>query len=154
MDATYLNVRNSVSQPASMATVGATGVTADGNREILGCDVGDSEGFWQQFMRALRDRDLSGVRLVISDAHRGLAAAASRRFQGEHRLTDNLLAVVPRTHLHMAAALFRTMPDCELIPSSLVLYDEGPAPDPDMRCLHSSTRTSQLIRTIERMFAH
>ena len=36
LDATYLNVRNSVAQPASMATVVATGVTADGNREILG----------------------------------------------------------------------------------------------------------------------
>ena len=43
LDATYLNVRNTVSQPASMATVVATGITADDNREVLGCDVGDSE---------------------------------------------------------------------------------------------------------------
>ena len=49
LDATYLKVRNSVSQVASMAMVVATGVTTDGNREILGCDIGDSEseGFWQ-----------------------------------------------------------------------------------------------------------
>ena len=58
LDATYLNVRNSLSQPASMATVVATGVTAEGNREVLGCDVGDSESeaSWQQFMGSLRDR--------------------------------------------------------------------------------------------------
>ena len=117
LDATYLNVRNSVSQPASMATVVATGITADGNREILGCDVGDSEteGFWQQFLGSLRDRGLTGVRLVISDAHRGLAAAADRWFQGAARqrcrvhFIRNLLAVVPKTHQHMAAALFRTV---------------------------------------------
>ena len=82
LDATYLNVRNSVAQPASMATVVATGITADGNREILGCDIGDSESeaFWQQFLASLKDRGLHGVRLVISDAHRGLAAAAERHF--------------------------------------------------------------------------
>ena len=37
LDATYLNVRNTLAQPASMATVVATGITADGNREVLGC---------------------------------------------------------------------------------------------------------------------
>ena len=117
LDATYLNVRNSVAQPASMATVVATGITSEGNREILGCDVGDSEteGFWQQFLGSLRDRGLHGVRLVISDAHRGLAAAADRWFQGAARqrcrvhFIRNLLAVVPRSHQHMAAAVFRTI---------------------------------------------
>ena len=116
LDATYLKVRNSVGQPASMATVVATGVTADGNREVLGCDIGDSESeaFWDRFMASLRDRGLSGVRLVIADAHRGLAAAADRWFQGTARqrcrvhFVRNLLAVVPRTHPQMVAALFRT----------------------------------------------
>ena len=126
LDATYLNVRNSVSQPASMATVVATGVASDGNREVLGCDVGDSEseGFWQQFLGSLRDRGLTGVQLVISDAHRGLAAAASRWFQGAARqrcrvhFIRNLLAVVPKTHQHMAAAVFRTIfaqPDADAV---------------------------------------
>ena len=102
LDATYLNVRNDLSQPASMAAVVATGLTADGNREVLGCDVGDSEGFWQQFLGSLRDRGLTGVRLVISDAHRGLAAAADRWFQGAARQRCRvhfiriLLAVVPK----------------------------------------------------------
>ena len=87
LDATYLKVRNSVAQVASMAMVVATGVTADGNREILGCDIGDSEseGFWQSFLGSLRARGLSGVRLVIADAHAGLAAAADRTIQGAGR---------------------------------------------------------------------
>ena len=117
VDATYLKVRNSVSQVASMAMVVATGVTTDGNREILGCDIGDSEseGFWQHFLGSLRSRGLTGVRLVIADAHAGLAAAADRTIQGAGRqrcrvhFIRNLLALVPRTHQHMAAAVFRTI---------------------------------------------
>ena len=117
LDATYLKVRNSVSQVASMAMVVATGVTADGNREILGCDIGDSEseGFWQHFLGSLRSRGLTGVRLVIADAHAGLTAAADRTIQGAGRqrcrvhFIRNLLALVPRSHQHMAAAVFRTV---------------------------------------------
>ena len=117
LDATYLKVRNSVGQPASMAMVVATGVTSGGNREILGCDLGDSEseGFWAQFLGSLRDRGLTGVRLVVADAHRGLAAACDRILLGAARqrcrvhFIRNLLAVTPRSHQHMAAALFRTI---------------------------------------------
>ena len=126
VDATYLKVRNSVSQVVSMAMVVATGVTTDGNREILGCDIGDSEseGFWQSFLGSLRARGLTGVRLVIADAHAGLGAAADRTIQGAGRqrcrvhFIRNLLALVPRTHQHMAAAVFRTVfaqPDPEAV---------------------------------------
>jgi hypothetical protein len=54
-----------------------------------GVDVGDSEDevFWRGFLRSLRSRGLSGVRLVISDQHAGLVAAL-RRVQG--RLTSTL----------------------------------------------------------------
>ena len=117
LDATYLKVRNSVGQVTSMAVVVASGVTGDGRREILGCDIGDSEDgeFWQAFLASLRDRGLTGVRLVISDAHRGLNAAADRALQGAARqrcrvhFTRNLLARVPRTHQNMAAAILRTV---------------------------------------------
>ena len=55
----------------------ATGVTGDGRREVLGFDVGDSEdgAFWTAFLRSLKARGLSGVQLVISDAHTGLKPA-------------------------------------------------------------------------------
>jgi putative transposase len=43
LDATYLHVRNQTSQVSSMAVVIATGITATGEREVLGLDVGDSE---------------------------------------------------------------------------------------------------------------
>ena len=80
LDATYLHVRNAASQVTSMAVVIATGITATGEREVLGVDVGDSEDevFWRGFLKSLRQRGLGGVKLVISDQHAGLVAALRR----------------------------------------------------------------------------
>ncbi|MFD7012779.1 IS256 family transposase, partial [Rhodococcus jostii] len=117
LDATYLHVRNSSSQVTSMAVVVATGITAEGAREVLGLDVGDSEDevFWRGFLASLKKRGLSGVRLVISDQHAGLVAALRRSFQGSgHQrcrvhFARNLLAHVPKSHSDMVAAVFRTI---------------------------------------------
>ena len=83
LDATYVHVREA-GQVTSKAVVIATGLRADGYREVLGVDVGDSENetFWTEFLRSLKERNLTGVRLVISDAHAGLKAAIRRVFQG------------------------------------------------------------------------
>ena len=115
LDATYLHVRRT-GQVTSMAVVVATGVTADGGREILGVDVGDSEDevFWRGFLRTLRERGLTGVQLVISDQHAGLVAALARQMQGvvhqrcRVHFARNLLALVPKSHKDMVAAVFRT----------------------------------------------
>ena len=62
----------------------ATGVNAEGQREILGMDVGASEdgAFWLAFLRSLTARGLSGVELVTSDAHQGLKNAIAAVFTG------------------------------------------------------------------------
>jgi putative transposase len=117
LDATYLHVRNAAGQVTSMAVVIATGICATGEREVLGVDVGDSEdeAFWRAFLRTLRGRGLSGVRLVISDQHAGLVAALRRAFQGaSHQrcrvhFARNLLALVPKSHHDMVAAVLRTI---------------------------------------------
>jgi putative transposase len=116
LDATYLHVRRT-GQVTSMAVVVATGVTATGGREVLGCDVGDSEDevFWRGFLRTLKQRGLAGVQLVISDQHAGLVAALGRVFQGAaHQrcrvhFVRNLLGLVPKSHKDMVAAVFRTI---------------------------------------------
>ena len=126
LDATYLHVRNTASQVVSMAVVVASGVRADGDREILGLDVGDSEDevFWRAFLTSLKKRGLNGVKLVVSDQHAGLVAALTRSFQGTaHQrcrvhFARNLLAHVPKSHADMAAAVFRTVfaqPDAETV---------------------------------------
>jgi putative transposase len=76
LDATYCKARVN-HRVVSQAVVVATGVAADGHREVLGFDVGDSEdgAFWTAFLRSLKTRGLAGVQLVISDAHAGLKNA-------------------------------------------------------------------------------
>ena len=79
LDATYVKVRQD-GRIVSVAVTVAVGVNTDGRREVLGMAVGASEAetFWTEFLRGLARRGLRGVKLVISDAHEGLKAAAAR----------------------------------------------------------------------------
>ena len=116
LDATYVHVREN-RHVVSKAVVIATGLRADGHREVLGLDVGDSENetFWREFLTGLNDRGLAGVRLVVSDAHAGLVKAIGRCFQGAawqrcrvHAMR-NLLSAAHHKHRQMIAALIRTV---------------------------------------------
>jgi transposase-like protein len=62
------------------ALVVAYGVHESGRREVIGLDIGEteSEAFWVAFLRSLRERGLSGVRLGVSDDHVGLKNAIAR----------------------------------------------------------------------------
>ena len=92
-------------------------MAADGRREVLGFDVGDSENepFWTEFLRSLKARGLDGVKLVISDAHTGLKKAISTVFQGAAwqrcrvHFVRNVFAIVPRASQDMVAAVIRTI---------------------------------------------
>src|SRR5829696_2310754 len=76
LDALVVKVREH-GRTVNVHTLVAVGVNADGQREVLGLDVASDEdgAGWLAFLRSLTARGLSGVRLVISDAHRGLVAA-------------------------------------------------------------------------------
>jgi putative transposase len=62
------------------ALVIAYSVHESGRREVIGLDIGEteSEAFWVAFLRSLRERGLTGVRLCVSDSHEGLKAAIAR----------------------------------------------------------------------------
>lgn len=116
LDATYCKARVQ-HRIASQAVVIATGVTAQGRREVLGFAVGDSEtrAFWTEFLRGLRSRGLDGVQLVVSDSHAGLVAAIESVFLGAawqrcrvHFVRD-VLAKVPKGSGEMVAATIRTI---------------------------------------------
>ena len=116
VDATYLKARVA-GRVVSRAVVIATGVTADGGREVLGLDVGDSEdgAFWTAFLRSLKVRGLTGVQLVVCDAHTGLKQAISAVMAGAGwqrcrvHFLRNVLARVPRGSAEMVAAAIRTI---------------------------------------------
>ncbi len=111
LDATYCKARVD-HRVVSQAVVGATGVAADGCREMLGFDVGDSEdgAFWTALLRSLKTRRLHGVKLVISDDHAGLTAAIGAVLVGAAwqrcrvHFLSNVLAQVPKGHAEMTAA--------------------------------------------------
>ncbi len=79
LDAKHVKVRSG-GHVRSKAVVIAYGVHETGRREVIGIDLGEVESgaFWVEFLRGLRSRGLTGVRLAISDAHEGLWAAISR----------------------------------------------------------------------------
>ena len=118
LDATYLKGRlGKALQVCSRAVVVAMGVNADGRRELLGIKVGDSENeaFWAEFIAHLKERGLTGVKLVISDAHVGLTKAIRRQLQGcvwqrcRVHFSRNLLQRVPRAHQGMVTAALRSV---------------------------------------------
>jgi len=118
LDATYIKVRDdALGQVVSRAVVVATGITANGDREVLGLAIGNSEEetFWSEFLRSLKARGLGGVRLVISDAHEGLKAAIAKCFAGSTwqrcrvHYARNLLALIPKSHTEFVAAAFRSI---------------------------------------------
>ena len=101
----------------NVAVVIATGVNADGHREILGVDVITTEdgAGWLAFLRSLVARGLSGVGLVISDDHPGLKAAVEATLPGASwqrcrtHFMRNLLTRIPKASQSMVATLVRTI---------------------------------------------
>src|SRR4051812_41164658 len=129
LDATYCKARVN-RRVVSQAVVIATGVAADGHREVLGCAAGASEdgAFWTAFLRSLKARGLGGVQLVISDALTGLKAAIEAVLLGSAwqrcrvHFMRNVLARVPKGNAEIVAAAIRTIfaqPDAEHVHSQL-----------------------------------
>jgi len=114
IDATYVKVREA-GRIISVAVIIAVGANTDGRREVLGVGIGPSEAetFWTAFLRQLTRRGLRGVKLVISDAHEGLKAAASKVLKATWQrcrvhFMRNALAHVPKGQRAMVAAMIRT----------------------------------------------
>ena len=110
----------------NVACVVAVGVNADGHREVLGLDVITTEdgAGWTAFLRGLVARGLTGVSLVISDAHEGLKNAIGSVLPGagwqrcRTHFMRNLLTRVPKASQALVATLVRTIfeqPDAEQV---------------------------------------
>jgi putative transposase len=104
----------------------ATGVNADGHREIVGIQVTTSEdgAGWLAFFRDLTARGLSGVRLVTSDAHAGLTTAIAATLAGASwqrcrtHYAANLMSVTPKSSWGWVKALLHSIydqPDAESV---------------------------------------
>jgi transposase-like protein len=83
VDASYFKIRCG-GQYVNKAFFVATGIREDGYREILGAKMADNEGdiFWSSFFDDLKERGLDGVKLVVSDGHKGIQNAVQTSFLG------------------------------------------------------------------------
>jgi transposase-like protein len=116
LDALYPKVRQN-HRIVSQAFVIALGVDETGHRTILGFQAGaaETEAFWVEFLRSLVKRGLTGVQLVISDAHEGLKKAVGKVFTGASwqrcrvHFMRNVLAHVPKGDKKLVAAHIRTV---------------------------------------------
>lgn len=117
LDATYVKVREA-GRVVSMAALVATGVAVTGERRVLGLELaaGNDEGSaWPAFIRGLVERGLTGVRLVISDDHRGLVRAVHEQLLGAAwqrcrvHCTRNAQDLVPRHARSMVASAIRSV---------------------------------------------
>lgn len=115
IDATYLKVREA-GRIVSVAVIIAVAVNTEGVREVLGMAIGPSEAepFWTSFLRSLTRRGLRGVKLVISDAHEGLKAAAAKVLKATWQrcrvhFLRNALAHAGKGQRQMVLALINTV---------------------------------------------
>ncbi len=116
-DALTMRVREG-GRVVKVAVLVATGVNADGYREILGLQVTSTEDGvgWLSFFRDLVARGLNGVKLVISDAHAGLVAAAGATLGGSWQrcrthYAANLMSVTPKSSWPWVKTLLQTVFD-------------------------------------------
>ena len=124
-DALTMKVREA-GRVVNVACLVATGVNADGHREILGLDVcsAESHAGWLTFFRGLTARGLSGVSLVTSDAHPGLVSAVAATLPGASwqrcrtHYAANLMQVTPKSSWGWVKALLHSVydqPDAEAV---------------------------------------
>ena len=117
-DALVLKVREG-GRVVNVHALLATGVNADGHREILGLQVSSAEdgASWLGFFRDLTARGLSGVRLVTSDAHAGLVSAIGATLPGaawqrcRTHYAANLMAATPKSSWPWVRALLHSVYD-------------------------------------------
>jgi transposase-like protein len=111
----------------------ATGVNADGHREILGLQASTAEdgAGWLAFFRDLTARGLTGVGLVTSDAHAGLTAAIGATLPGASwqrcrtHYTVNLMAATPKASWPWVRALLHSVFDQPDAPSVHAQFDRA-----------------------------
>jgi len=111
VDARYEKVRQA-GQVRDAAVLVASGITPQGERQVLGVSVSlsEHEAHWKAFLKGLKDRGLNGVKLVISDDHTGLGAARRAVFGSvpwqrcQFHLQQNAGAYLPRRSMRLEVA--------------------------------------------------
>jgi transposase-like protein len=104
VDAIYIKAREN-NRVRSKSLLIAIGINEEGNREIIGFHLSESESetSWEEFFISLKQRGLKSPRLITSDNHKGLVKAIQKQFQGsswqrcQTHFSRNILDKTPKS---------------------------------------------------------
>lgn len=130
VDAIYTKVREN-GRIRSKGLMIAIGINEQGYREILGfcCADSETEAGWTAFFRQLKDRGLTQVEMVISDAHKGLVQAIKQCFQGaswqrcQTHFSRNMLDMCPKKLQPEMKAALKSLYEADDCKTAVLLKD-------------------------------
>ena len=131
IDATYFKVRENA-RVISKAFMIAYATNSEGHREIIGFGVyrNESKETWNAFLKGLKARGLTGVRMITSDAHEGIIDAISKQFPDvpwqrcQFHFSRNITQKTPTKYQKGLASELQEMFNCKTIQEARMRRDE------------------------------
>ena len=162
VDATYVKAREN-HRVVSKALMIAMALRPDGRKEIVGFDVADREeaATWEAFLRSLRSRGMSGVRMFTSDDHKGIVSALERVFPDvpwqrcQAHFTRNISDAAPKRLRVGLRSELAEMFNCDTLAEAMGRRDEiiadysGAAPRA-MECLDAGFNEAMTVEAARR----
>lgn len=164
VDAIYFKHREN-GHAVSKAFMVALGISQEGYKEILGFDLYDreAEDTWMSFLSGLKERGLTGVDLITSDAHTGLRTAIEKTFpqvpwqRCQFHFKRNILDSVKKKDRAGLSMLLRDMFDATSIEEARKqrdrIVEEYQQQNPEaMRCLEEGFEDSMNVLSIPLLY--
>ena len=162
IDATYFKVREK-DRVTSKALMIAYALNGQGQREIIGFDAyrNESKETWNAFLKDLKSRGLTGVRMITSDAHEGIIDAISKQFPDvpwqrcQFHFIRNIIQKTPARYQKGLASEIQEMFNCKTIEDARKRRDEIIADYKDvaegaMACLDNGFESAMTVMALPR----
>ena len=160
VDATYFKVREN-SRVISKAFMIAYATNNEGHREIIGFGIyrNESKETWNEFLKGLKARGLTGVKMITSDAHEGIIDAISKQFpyvpwqRCQFHFSRNIIQKTPAKYQKGLASELQEMFNCKTIKDARKRRDEIIADYKDvaeeaMKCLEEDFEAAMTVMVL------
>jgi len=160
VDATYFRVRED-SRTNAKALMIAYATSEEGHREIIGFGAysNESKDTWNDFLKSLKARGLTGVRMITSDAHEGIIDAIKRQFPSaawqrcEFHFLRNIIQKAPAKYQKGLAAELQEMFNCQTIEEARkcrdnIIADYTDVAEEAMKCLDDGFEDAMTVMVL------
>jgi len=160
IDATYFKVREN-SRVISKALMIAYATNNEGHREIIGFGIyrNESKDTWNDFLKGLKARGLTGVRMITSDAHEGIIDAISKQFPNvpwqrcQFHFSRNISQKTPAKYQKGLSGELQEMFNCKTIEEARkrrdeIIADYKDVADEAMTCLDEGFEAAMTVMTL------